>query len=169
MFVECVIAALELSKLIKVLCIALHIFSFALRSQQDRKFLLPSLFTLGSQTFKLQILSVVPLCFHPSDSKARATGVYALRRLLSDIKYSYLTDEFSESSLSQVQFPFYNIYTNEGCFSLIYEEQIDEKRVFVSFETIQRTRFLSNSLAGLCMHMILLRSFELLSDLRVAG
>ena len=69
MFVECVITALELSNLIKVwmkkfllhrcsllVRAAPHVFSFALHSQRDRKFLLPSLLTLGSQTSKFWIL-----------------------------------------------------------------------------------------------------------------
>ena len=86
-------------------------------------------------TPNVQILTpVVPLHFHPSDAKARATGerfICALRRLVFDLKDYYLTDAFSGSSSMQVKFPFYTTYTDGGAsHPFVYEEQIDQKRVF---------------------------------------
>ena len=81
-------------------------------------------------TPNVQIITpVVPLNFHPSDTKARENGerfICALRRLLSDLKDYYLTDLFSESLLLQVKFPFYNTYVDGGAsHNFVYEEQID--------------------------------------------
>ena len=82
------------------------------------------------------ITPVVPLNFHPSDTKARENGerfICALRRLLSDLKVYYLTDLFSESPLLQVKFPFYNTYVDGGAsHNFVYEEQIDQKRAFIA-------------------------------------
>jgi len=83
----------------------------------------------------VQIMNpVVPLHFHPSDTKAQATGerfICALRRLLSDLKDYYLTDAFFESSSVQAEFPFYTTYTDgSASHQFVYEEQIDQKRVF---------------------------------------
>jgi len=64
----------------------------------------------------IQIMtSVFPLHFHPSNAKAQATGkhfICALCRLLFNLKNYYLTAAFSEQLLLQLQFPFYNRYTN---------------------------------------------------------
>ena len=86
-------------------------------------------------TTNVQIVNpVIPLHFHPSDTKARATGerfICALSRLLSSLKDYYLTDAFSKSSRVQVKFPFYTTYTDGGAsHPFVYEEQIDGKRVF---------------------------------------
>ena len=86
----------------------------------------------------VQILNpVIPLHFHPSDYKARATGerfICALRRLLSDLKNYYTTSAFSQqSSHLQPQFPFYSAYTDgDVSHQFVYEKQIDQKTVFVA-------------------------------------
>jgi len=71
---------------------------------------------------------VVPLSFHPSGSRARATGkcfIYALRQLLSSLKDICLTNASPESSFSQAQLLFYTIHTNGGCFSLVCKQKAD--------------------------------------------
>ncbi|KAL9716775.1 hypothetical protein Ac2012v2_001227 [Leucoagaricus gongylophorus] len=86
----------------------------------------------------VQILNpVIPLHFHPSDYKARATGerfICALRRLLSDLKNYYTTSAFSQqSSHLQPQFPFYSVYTDgDVSYRFVYEKQIDQQTVFVA-------------------------------------
>ena len=86
-------------------------------------------------TTNVQIVNpIIPLHFHPSDTKTRATGerfICALSRLLSSLKNYYLTDAFSKSSRVQVKFPFYTTYTDGGAsHPFVYEKQIDGKRVF---------------------------------------
>ena len=91
-----------------------------------------------ADTPNIQILNpVIPLYFHPSDYKARATGerfICALRRLLSDLKNYYTTSAFSQqSSHLQPQFPFYSAYTDgDVSHQFVYEKQIDEKTVFAA-------------------------------------
>ena len=85
----------------------------------------------------VQILNpVIPLHFHPSDYKARATGerfVCALRRLLSDLKNYYTASAFSQQSYLQPQFPFYSAYTDGNVsHQFVYEKQIDQRTVFVA-------------------------------------
>ena len=86
----------------------------------------------------VQILNpVIPLHFHPSDYKARATGerfICALRWLLSDLKNYYTTSAFSQqSSHLQPQVPFYSVYTDgDVSYRFVYEKQIDQQTVFVA-------------------------------------
>ena len=76
------------------------------------------------------------LHFYPSNAKARATRehfICALCQLLFNLKNYYLTAAFSEQPLLQLQFPFYNRYTN-GIIThqFVYEKQIDLKRAFIA-------------------------------------
>jgi len=86
----------------------------------------------------VQILnSVIPLHFHPSDYKARATGerfICALCQLLSDLKNYYMTSALSQQLLHlQPQFPFYSVYTDgDVSHQFVYEKQIDQKAVFIA-------------------------------------
>ena len=86
----------------------------------------------------IQILNpVIPLHFHLSDYKVRATGecfICALHQLLSDLKNYYTTSTFSQQSLYlQPQFLFYSMYTDgDVSHQFVYEKQIDQKTVFVT-------------------------------------
>jgi len=109
--------------------VAPHVFSFSIGPY------ISVALAVYTGTPNVQIVNpVVPLHFHSSDTKARATGerfICALCRLLSDLKHYYLTDVFSEPLLVQVKFPFYITYTNrDTSHPFVYEEQINQKRVF---------------------------------------
>ena len=110
----------------------------------------------------VQILNpIVSLCFHLSNFKPRATGecfIYALPRLLFDLKNFYIRMRLlnyrfrRRSSHSTTCTPMGMLFI-----SLCTKNRLMRRGCSLSsFETIQRTRSLSNSLrAGLHMHMIL--------------
>jgi len=90
-------------------------------------------FTVYTGISNIQILdSIVPLHFHPSDTRVQVSGehfICALQQLLSSLKDYYLRDAFSKLLCIQVKFLFYTMYTDGGT-SYEYKEQISEKRAF---------------------------------------